>query len=125
MNIPAYKPLSTVSPHSSREANLRQYGPAPKGWRWRGEGESYDIGDLMVTRSDWSPIKFPRSYSPTEYPVITPVKSKPAPKPAPTNLLRRIDDLRAKIVADQKLIVTASERLDKYAEVLKTLEGIK
>ncbi len=124
MNIPAYKPLSAVSPHSSRKANLRQYGPAPKGWRWKRGGESYDIGDLMVTQSEWSPIKFPRSYSPTEYPVITPVKSKPAPKPD-SNLLRRIDDLRAKIVASQKLIVTESERLDKYAEILKTLEGIK
>ncbi len=122
MNIPEYKPLSHVSPHSSREANLRQYGPAPAGWRWKKKGEDYEVGDLMVTQSAWSPILHRRSYSATEYPVITTSKVKPA---ADTNLLKRLDALRAKIVAAQKTIVAESERLDKYAEILKSLEGVK
>ncbi len=121
MNIPEYKPLSYVSPHSSREANLRQYGPAPVGWRWKKKGEDYEVGDLMVTQSAWSPVSRPRNYSETEYPVITPSKAKPA---ADTNLLNRLDALRAKIAASQKLIVAESERLDKYAEILKSLEGV-
>ena len=86
MNIPEYKPLRPVSPHSSREANLRQYGPAPVGWRWKKKGEDYEVGDLMVGQLGWNAISNRQVYSESEWPAITPVEVRPAPD---TNLLNR------------------------------------
>lgn len=132
MKMPVYRPVRHTESSSTYQQRVDNYGPPPKGYRWLKVGERAPVGSI---KSDYYAKRWFRAdcgvsggeVCESFFAVAAPVAVKPAdpPKSADSNLLRRIDDLRAKIVADQKLVVTASERLDKYAEVLKALESVK
>lgn len=105
-------------------SDVKAYGKPPKGFRFLEVGETSDPKTdyfLLFGYERWAKETVPTKIDDTLYLFIRRLPETHAD----SNLLRRVDDLRAKIVASQKLIVTASERLDKYAEILKTLEAVK
>lgn len=129
MNIPAFKPRYPRRQANTYAERVARYGAAPKGYRWLKVGKVINEGTL---RLEWYHKQWGHALSIGErvdechMAMIAPLPAKPVPSPAPdTNLLNRLDALRAKIAASQKLIVAESERLDKYAEILKSLEEIK
>lgn len=105
MKTPVYEPKTNLSSSLTYEANVAEYGPAPAGWRWKSRYEARSKGDLIANAWEFLAVLKNEPADESDWPVITPVDP---PKSADSNLLRHIDDLRAKIVASQKLIAAES-----------------
>ena len=73
--LPPYAPKSPLTQKATYAKSLVQYGPAPKGWRWRKKGERYESGDICACDYGW--WQFSSQGTPIEddtWPIATPVK---------------------------------------------------
>lgn len=73
--LPAYAPKTPLLVGASYENNIRAYGPAPKGWRWRKIGETDADGDILADGSSlgWRTIRGNSTVKTAYWPIATPV----------------------------------------------------
>lgn len=74
MKTPAYAPREPLTDRTRYARNVKKYGPAPKGWRWRQVGERYQSDDLCATNDSWYRLQSEGPIGETTYPIATPVK---------------------------------------------------
>lgn len=72
--LPAYAPKFSLKPFAPCVDNIKRYGPAPKGYRWREVGENYRPNDLCATDGYWWKLSSASRIEETTYPIATPVK---------------------------------------------------
>lgn len=77
--LPPYAPKTPLKsgPSSNYNDNVRNYGPAPKGWRWRKIGETDADGDIIADgwgKGEWRIINGGSVVRDTYWPIATPVK---------------------------------------------------
>lgn len=75
MKTPEFKPLTQLTFGVSYARNVRQYGPAPKGYRWMKIGETINHGTDLWASGGWRWGHRPQEEVVTshEWPWITPL----------------------------------------------------
>lgn len=73
--LPPYAPKTPLQSSAAYEKNVRAYGPAPKGWRWRKIGEIDTDGDVLADGCNlgWRTIWGGSTVCSTYWPIATPV----------------------------------------------------
>lgn len=118
MKTPEFKPASKMTLSVSYYGNTRQYGPAPKGYRWRKPKEKIvpDTDYWAAGGNRWESclVSLPEEeslVSEVGWPCITP---KVAPKTDKISLLEaEVAKARAVLAAAEKKLSTARELVAK------------
>ncbi len=107
----------------SYATNMAEYGPAPKGWRWREPNEKINFNtDLWAAagcRWDRNINHFGQKVDGGEWPVITPIvgaKSEP--------LSKRLSALKEKIEKSEKIIAAETAKLAAYKKNIDEMEKV-
>lgn len=110
METPEFKPRRPLTRDTDYKGNVRQYGPAPKGYRWMKVGEKINNATDLYAASGkvWSVDKFWKEVNSLEWPWITPLEK--VPKTDKISLLEaEVAKARAALAAAEKKLSTARE----------------